>query len=140
MTPQEEALNSQLPGLDIIKDLQNTDQEIIDDLEEIKEGQAKINEKVDLGFAKGKDRMDGLEKMFENHITTTEGNHKEAMGAYTDLKTEIKDNKFKDVTQELTKKNEEIKQIKEKFFGAVKMVFNTALSIVAGGLVVYLFK
>jgi len=84
--------------------------------------------------------MDGLEDMFKEHINTTKDNHKEAMSAYSDLKTEIKDNKLKDMSNDLTKKNEEIKLIKSRFFGAVKMILNSVLSIIVGGLIIYLFK
>lgn len=140
LTPQDEQLNVQLCKLPVIKELQSQDAEIIEDLESLKDGQVAIDKKVDDGFAKGKERMDGLENMFKNHISRTEEMHKENQNAYNDLKAEIKDNKFKDVTQELKEKNAEIQAIKDKFWGAVKMVMNTVLSIIAGGLVIYLFK
>ena len=100
-TLEEIELNKRIRVLPIIRELQATDKEIIDDLELIKEGQDKINDKVDLGFSKGKDRMDGLESMFKDHISTTKDNHKEAMGAYSDLKTEIRDQKITELKNEL---------------------------------------
>ena len=100
-TLEEIELNKRICVLPIIRELQATDKEIIDDLEQIKEGQDKINDKVDLGFSKGKDRMDGLESMFKDHISTTKDNHKETMSAYSDLKTEIRDQKITELKNEL---------------------------------------
>ena len=140
LSPQEQALNGQVCNLPVIKELQAQDAEIIKDLEGLKDGQIAIDRKVDTGFAKGKERMDGLENMFKNHISRTEEMHKENQSAYSDLKAEIKDNKFKDVTQELKEKNAEIQAIKDKFWGAVKMVANAVLSVIAGGAIVYFFK
>ena len=137
MTPQEEELQAQLIGLPVIKELKEADKEIIEDLEGIKKGQATLAQFVSEGFAKGKDRMDGLETMFKDHINTTKENHKEAMSAYTDLKGEIKDNKIKDMTQDLTKTREEIKTYRERVWWFVKMVFTGVFGLVLGALAVY---
>lgn len=139
-TPEQEALNSRVCELPIIHEIKHAEAEIIEDLVGLKKGQEEIHEKVNTGFSKGKDRMDGLETMFKNHIESTKENHKEAMNTLSDLKTEIKDNKLKDLSQDLAKKNEEIAVIKSRVMAGVKMVVNTILSILAGGAIVYLFS
>lgn len=139
-TPEQLAQNKIICELPIIDEIKKSESEIIEDLEGLKQGQEEINIKVDNGFSKSKDRMDGLETMFKNHIESTKENHKEAMKTLADLKTEIKDNKLKDLSQDLAKKNEEIAVIKSRVMIGVKMVANTILSILAGGAIVYLFS
>lgn len=133
MTPQEEALQQQVSNLPVFK-------EVINDLEGLRKGQEALGVYVAEGFTKGKDRMDGIEDMFKDHINTTKENHVEAMNNLSDLKTEIKDNKLKDVTDELRQKNSEIQAIKDKTWGAVKMILNGIISVIVGGLIVYFFK
>ena len=133
ITPEEQALNDRIVALPAIKELHQKSQDIKSELDE-------LNDKVDSGFSKGKEKMEWLETMFTNHINRTEEMHSENQRSYSDLKQEIKDNKFKDVTQELKEKNKEIEAIKNKFWGAVKMVMNGIISVIAGGLIVYFFK
>lgn len=132
LTPTEEALQLQVCKLPVIV-------EIIEDLDGLKEGQEGLKEKVDSGFAKGKERMDGLETMFEEHIAATKENHKEAMGAISSLNIEIKDNKIKDVVQESSKKSAEFKAYKEKVYSVVKTVVIGIFMLIAGGFVGKLF-
>jgi len=127
VTPEQLALNERICELPIIAELREKDAEIISDLELIKEGQDKINDKVDLGFAKGKDRMDGLESMFKDHISTTKDNHKETMSAYSDLKTEIRDQKITELKNELKDRKSSDSSLKNDM---IKILVVTVISAV----------
>jgi len=127
VTPEQLALNERICELPIIAELREKDAEIISDLELIKEGQDKINDKVDLGFAKGKDRMDGLESMFKDHISTTKDNHKETMSAYSDLKTEIRDQKITELKNELKDRKSSDSSLKNDM---IKILVVTVISSV----------
>jgi hypothetical protein len=102
LTPEQIAAHDeQIKQLPTIKKLEESDKEIIEDLEGLRQGQNKLEQKVDDGFAKGKDKMEWLETMFKNHIEKTEHNHKEAMGAISSLDREIKDNKMRELEKNL---------------------------------------
>ena len=107
MTQEEEALNERICVLPVIKDLQDKDAEIIEDLEGLKVGQESLRATVSEGFAKGKDRMDGIEGKVESlremmlaFITQSQANHNE-------LKNEIKDGKIQELRNDLHAKNKE---------------------------------
>ena len=132
MTPQEEALQLQVSNLPVFK-------EVITDLEGLRKGQEALGAYVAEGFTKGKDRMDGLEDMFKDHINTTKDNHKDSMKAISDLNVEVKDNKIKDLSLEKAKEAEAFKAYKEKVWSIVKIVFSgvfgalvTAFAIIFG--------
>ena len=112
-----------------------SDEEIIEDLEGLRKGQEKLGSFVSEGFAKGKDRMDGLEEMFKDHIDTTKNNHKEAMSAISGLNIEIKDNKIKDVIQENNKKSEDFKAYKKEVWGVVKTLIIGVVMLLVGAVV-----
>lgn len=101
LTPAQQAFENQLIESPTVKKLHEADKEIIKDLEGLKSGQKSLGDFVSEGFAKGKDRMDGLETMFKDHINTTKENHRETMSSYTDLKTEIRDQKITELKNEL---------------------------------------
>ena len=131
MTPEEqqalEALNGRVSALPVIKSLQDKDAEIIDDLEKLKKGQDTLNTTVSEGFSKGKERMDGLEVMFKNHIDTTKDNHKETMQAYSDLKTEIRDQKISELKNELKDRKANDNGLKNDI---IKIVFVSVISAI----------
>ena len=147
MTPQQEALNGQVSELDVIKNLQDKDQEIIDDLEGLKEGQKTLEDKVDVGFEKGRKRMDGIEGemkelradfksfigMFTNHVSRTEQMHQET-------KNSIQDHKYQDLQDEKKALKAQIEESKAKKWEILKMLGTGAVSLMVGGLGVYLFK
>ena len=136
LTPQEQALETQISKLPTIAKLEETDRLLMEGQNSIQEHLNEVDERLEDGskvMAGLKSDIKGLYNIFSNHVTRTEQMHQE-------IKTEIKDNKFKDVTSELKEKNKEIEAIKEKFWGAVKMISNAILSVIVGGLIVYFFK
>lgn len=77
------------------------------DLEGLKDGQESLEKTVSEGFAKGKDRMDGIEGKVESlremmlaFITQSQANHNE-------LKNEIKDGKIQELRNDLHAKAKE---------------------------------
>ena len=90
MTPQEEALNGQVCNLDVIKDLQAKDDEIIEDLEGLKDGQEDINSRLD----KGAVRMDGI----EDELKDLKG---ELISGLKNVISEVRDQKLSELKNEL---------------------------------------
>jgi len=91
MDPIIEALDNQIKLTDTVKSLHSRDEEIITDLNDLKEGQEQLNTKVNSGFEKGRKRMDEIEdKMkigFESIVSAI--NNKELK----ELREEIRDTK-----------------------------------------------
>jgi len=139
LTPQQVAFETQLEQSPEFSRLKEVDQEIIADLEGLKIGQTALGAFVSEGFTKGKDRMDGLETMFKDHINTTKDNHRETMSAYTDLKTEIRDNKFKDLQGDNKALRDEIEERKKRKWDILKIIISGLVSLLVGGLAVRFF-
>ena len=136
LTPQAQALETQLTQSPLICELQETDEKLLKGQKGIQEHLSEVDDRLEDGsrvMAELKSDIKGLSGIFNNHVMRTEQMHQE-------IKSEIKDNKFKDVTAELKNKNEEIEAIKTRFWGGVKMILNGVISIIVGGAVVYFFK
>lgn len=116
MTPQEEALNGQVCNLDVIKDLQAKDDEIIEDLEGLKDGQEDINSRLD----KGAVRMDGIEDELKKLSDTVKD-------GLNNVITEIRDHKITELTTELKIKKAEGSTLKT---GLILIAVTTVVSII----------
>ena len=97
MDPQIEALDNQIKQTDTVKSLHDRDEEIIKDLDGLKEGQAKLNDKVNSGFDKGRKRMDEIEDEMKKGFDNISQSH-------NDLAREIKDTRISDLTKKLDTK------------------------------------
>jgi len=120
MTPQQEALNGQVCELPVIKDLQAKDEEIINDLEGLKEGQQNIEMRLD----KGAERMDGIEGELKDLKTELIHGLKNVISEVRDqklaeLKNELKDRK----TSDSSLKNDIIKIVVVTVIGALGYLF-----------------
>ena len=145
LSPQEQALNGQLGKLPVILELKEKDAEIIEDLESLKAGQTEIHEFVKEGFAKGKDRMDGmagemkeikddmktLKDMFTSFVTQSQANHNE-------IKSEIQNGKIQELRNEL-----QLRQKDDDKKSAFKTGLAIGLSVLGAGAILsilgYLF-
>lgn len=104
MTPQQEALNGQVCELDVIKELQDKDQEIIEDLEGLKKGQSSIEKRLD----KGAERMDGIEgevKQVKDEIKSLKDMLvafvQQSHNNHLELKSDIKDEKYQELRNDM---------------------------------------
>ena len=132
LTPVQEAFEIQVKQSPTINDIKECLAVYEAEQKKLIAGQAEIKRDVQEGFTKGKNRMDGMEHMFQDHINTTQGNHKEAMNAISGLNIEIKDNKFKDMATESTKRGEEFKAYKDKVWGVVKTLLIGIIMLATG--------
>ena len=112
---------------DDITSLKKNDEEIIGDLEGLKEGQKQLEEKVDLGFEKGRVRMDGIEKMIKDSDKKRDEQHTEVLNKITDneitrLTKKLEDKDTKIASQE-AKKWDLTRGAAIVFFGLIGAVF-----------------
>ena len=119
LTPEQIAAHDdQIKQLPTIQKLEQSDQEIIKDLEGLQNGQMILDKKVEVGFEKGRKRMDGIEgemrelkdemkglkNLFIDFMTVSQSN-------FVELKSEIQNGKIQELREELkTKRNEEDKK------------------------------
>lgn len=146
---EKNRMNAQVCELEIIKELQKND-------EQLKYGQQCIQEhlnEVDRRLEDGSKVMKGLitdvKEVFdlvEHNADKSAERHREAMQGNADLKIEIKDNKYKDMSQDLKeskrlieKKDKEIKEGKRKRWDLLKIVISGIVSLIVGGLLVRFF-
>ena len=142
LTPQQEALNGQVCELPVIKNLQAKDDEIIEDLEGLKEGQDGLNKRLD----KGTERMNGIEgkvqnlsdkfdsflSMFSNHVQRTEQMHRE-------IKDNMKDEKYNDLKEEKKALQLEIDEGKKRKWDIAKGIGLLVAGAIISGISVKLF-
>jgi len=136
LTPQEEALNNQVQNLPVVIQLQETDKILMDGQHEIQEHLNEVDQRLEDGSKVMKGLIEdvkSLSSLFSGHVTRTEQMH-------TEIKAEIKDNKYQDMKAELKAKNEEIENTRRKVWEVVKMILTGIISLAVGGLGVYLFK
>ena len=129
LTPEQIAVqDEQIKQLPTIIGLHQKNEEIIQDLEGLRVGQESLSRTVSEGFAKGKDRMDGIEGKVESlremmlaFIAQSQSNHNE-------LKNEIKDGKIQELRNDLhTKAKEDEKR------AAFKSGLTIGLTVLAVG-------
>ena len=140
LTPEQiAAQDDQIKQLPTIKKLEQSDQEIIRDLEGLQNGQMILDKKVEVGFEKGRKRMDGIEgemreikdemkginKLLVDFITASQSN-------FVELKSEIQNGKIQELREELkTKRNEEDKKSAFKSGLAIGLIVLGVSSVLA---------
>ena len=136
LTPQAQALETQLTQSPLICELQETDEKLLKGQKGIQEHLSEVDERLEDGskvMAELKSDIKGLSNIFNNHVTRTEQMHQE-------IKSEIKDNKYQDMKAELKEKSEEVENTKRKIWDVFKLFLTGVVSIAVGGASVYLFK
>lgn len=115
-------IDEQIKQTDTIKELQERDEEIVKDLEGLKEGQEKINEKVDTGFEKGRKRMDGIEGDLKNltqMLTNSDKKRDEQHGA---ILNKITDNEIVRLEKKLAERDKLIEKKDTKDWDVTKII------------------
>lgn len=130
MEPQIAALDEQIKQTETVKLLQSRDEEIVEDLNDLKEGQIQLNDKVETGFEKGRIRMDGIEgemKTIKDMILEGDKKRDEQHGA---ILHKITDNEIARLEKQLNKRDSELEKKDSRIWDAAKIVLTAILSIV----------
>jgi len=116
MTPQQEALQAQVCELPVIKELKENDSILFNELEQLKEGQLGMNNRLD----KGAERMDGIEDELKKLGDAMKDGLKEVIA-------EIKDQKISELKKDLSDRKSSDSSLKNDL---IKIVALTVISAI----------
>jgi len=128
--PEIAAIDEQIKQTDTVKLLQERDEEIVKDLEGLKEGQEKINEKVDIGFEKGRKRMDGIEGELKDVKRMLVDSGKKRDEQHTAILNKITDNEIVRLEKKLGEREKQIEKKDSKEWELAKIILTAVISIV----------
>jgi len=123
LTPAEIAENERIKNMPVIKELHS-------DLEGLKEGQEKLNDKVDSGFEKGRKRMDSMEvdiKEIKNIILAGEKKRDEQ---HNETLRTISDNEIIRLQKKIEERDAEVKTNDSRVWEVTKIGLTAIVSIV----------
>jgi len=135
--PAIEQLDSQIKQTDTVKSLHDRDDEIVKDLEDLKDGQTKLNDKVDIGFEKGRKRMDGLEDKVETLTKMMIDRDKKSDEQHNAVLNKITDNEMVRMGKMIEDRDKAIEKKDSRLWEIGKIVLTATGSIVATA---YLFS
>ena len=137
MEPAIEALDTQIKQTDTVKSLHERDDEIVKDLEDLKEGQNRLDNKVDAGFDKGRKRMDGLEDKVETLTKMVIDRDKKSDEQHAMVLKTITDNEMVRMGKMIEDRDKAIEKKDSRLWEMGKIVLTATGSIVATA---YLFS
>lgn len=130
---QKLELNSVCSELPFVQELKAKDEEIIEDLEGLKKGQAQLDQKVETGFEKGRKRMDGIEGELKEVKQSLDGLKDVIIKQHEEIKSKITDNEISRLKTALDERDKAI----EKKDGRAWEVIKIGLTAVASIIVTY---
>jgi len=139
LTPAEIAENERIRKLPVIKELHKMDEEIVKDLDGLKQGQKELNSKVEIGFEKGRKRMDSIESdvreikeiMLENN-RKRDKQHQETLDKISNNEIQRLEKKVDDSKEIVRTVNHRIWRILELILASVFSIGATAFLIKSG--------
>lgn len=141
LTPEQiEHQEIQLNQLPTIKALKEADETLYRELKTLEQGQKSLEDKVDTGFEKGKERMDGMESkidnlfnLFTSHTQRTEQMHQETKDA-------LKDHKYQDLKEEKKALQAQIDDAKKRKWDIAKGLGLLIAGAIISGISITFFK
>lgn len=131
MEPEIAAIDEQIKQTETVKKLQERDEEIVKDLEGLKEGQKDINEKVDIGFEKGRIRMDGIEEEVKKVTQMLVDSGKKRDEQHSAVLSKITDNEIAKLERKLADREKLIETKDSKVWDVIKGGIIAIFSIIA---------
>ena len=135
MEPHIAQLDKQIQETDTVKSLHSRDEEIVKDLEDLKGGQASLNSKVDIGFEKGRKRMDGIEADMKKLTQMFIDRDKKTDAQHTEVMEKITNNEIVKLKKELEDRDRSLEKKDSRVWEASKIALT---AIVAIGSTIYL--
>ena len=137
MEPAIAELDTQIKQTDTVKSLHERYDEIVKDLEDLKEGQNRLDNKVDTGFDKGRKRMDGLEDKVETLTKMVVDRDKKSDEQHAMVLKTITDNEMVRMGKMIEDRDKAIEKKDSRLWEMGKIVLTATGSIVATA---YLFS
>lgn len=129
MEPEVEALDNQLKQTDTVKQLQTRDEEIVSDLEGLKEGQKQLNDKVELGFEKGRKRMDGIEGELKQVKEMLVDSGKKRDAQHTAILNKITESEISRLEKKLETRENQLEKKDSRVWEVFKIALTAIISI-----------
>jgi len=142
LTPQQEAFENQLSQSPSFCNLEEDNKKLIAGQNRIQEHLNEVDHRLEDGSRVMKGLINDVKRVFdliESNADKSAERHREAMQGNSDLKIEIKDNKYKDMSEDLRsakrlieKKDDEAKEGKRKRWDLGMKVLTSVISLGVG--------